>query len=65
MTEPQIAASVRTLAAMFDISESTVREAINKQELPAYRVGRAIRVFVDDGKQWMAGLTRVGSEDDR
>lgn len=65
MSEQQIAASVKTLAAMFDVSETTVRDAINQQELPAYRVGRAIRVLVDDARQWFAGLTRVGSEDDR
>lgn len=60
-----LAVSVKTAAAMTDLSESTIRDAIDKQELPAYRVGRAIRVLVDDLKQWLAGLTRVGSEDDR
>ncbi|WP_182377846.1 helix-turn-helix domain-containing protein [Nocardioides sp. WS12] len=65
MSEQQIAASVRTLAALLDVSETTIREAINKQELPAFRVGRAIRVFVDDAKDWLRGQTRVGSEDDQ
>lgn len=60
----QIAVAVKTAAAMTDLSESTIREAINKQDLPAYRVGRAVRVLVDDLEQWLAGLTRVGSEDD-
>lgn len=65
MSEQQIAASVRTLAGLLDVSEATIRVAINKQELPAYRVGRAIRVFVNDGEEWLRNQTRVGSEDDR
>lgn len=65
MSENQLAVSVKTAAAMTDLSETTIREAIDRQDLPAYRVGRAIRVMVDDLKQWMAGMTRVGSEADR
>ena len=61
----QIAVSVRTAASMTDISETTIREAINKQNLPAHRVGRAIRIRVVDLDDWLAGLVRVGSEDDR
>ena len=64
MTE-RLAVSVKNAAAMTDLSETTIREAIDKEALPAYRVGRAIRVSVDDLKQWFAGLTRVGSEDDQ
>lgn len=61
----QIAASVKTAAAMTDLSEATIREAINKQVLPAYRVGRTIRVRVEDLEQWISSRTRVGSEDDQ
>lgn len=61
----QIAVSVKTAAALTDLSESTIREAIDKNVMPAYRVGRAIRILVADLEQWMAGLTRVGSEEDR
>jgi excisionase family DNA binding protein len=61
----QIAVAVKTAAALTDLSESTIREAINKQVLPAYRVGRTIRVKVSDLEEWLATLTRVGSEDDR
>lgn len=61
----QIAVSVKTAASLTDLSETTIREAIDKQHLPAYRVGRAIRVLVADLEQWLAGLTRVGSEEDR
>lgn len=60
-----LAVSVKTAAAMTDLSESTIREAIDNQKLPAYRVGRAIRVMVADLEQWLAGLVRVGSEDDQ
>lgn len=61
----QLAVSVKTAAAMTDLSESTIREAIDRQDLPAYRVGRAIRVLVEDLEKWMGGLVRVGSEDDQ
>lgn len=57
--------SVRTAAADYDVSESTLREAINKEALPAYRVGRAIRIHADDLDQWFRSLVRVGSEEDR
>lgn len=60
-----LAVSVKTAAAMTDLSETTIREAIDKQELPAFRVGRAIRVLVADLETWLTSLVRVGSEDDR
>lgn len=60
-----IAVAVKTAAALTDLSETTIRDAIDAQALPAYRVGRAIRIRVEDLKQWLAGLTRVGSEEDR
>ena len=65
MTQERIAASIRTLSDLLDVSETTLREAINKQHLPAYRVGRVIRVFLDDAHAWLASQPRVGSEDDR
>jgi excisionase family DNA binding protein len=61
----QLAVSVKTAAAITELSETTIREAIDQERLPAYRVGRAIRVTVADLEQWLAGLTRVGSESDR
>lgn len=60
-----IAASVKTAAVMTDLSEASIREAINKQELPAYRVGRAIRITTADLEAWLTSRTRVGSEDDQ
>lgn len=64
MTTP-IAVAVKTAAALTDLSETTLREAISKNQLPAYRVGRAIRVRVEDLDAWLLSLTRVGSEDDQ
>ena len=61
----QIAVSVKTAAALTDLSEATIREAINKQRLPAYRVGRSPRVLMADLEAWLTSLVRVGSEDDR
>lgn len=65
MSDQPIAVSVKTAAGLTDFSESTVREAIDKQVLPAYRNGRVIRVLRVDLEQWIAGMTRVGSEGDR
>lgn len=62
---PQRAYSVRSAAAAYDVSETTLREAINRRALKAYRVGRSIRVAADDLDEWFRGLTVVGSEDDR
>lgn len=59
-----LAVSVKTASQMTEISDTYIRDAINKQQLPAHRVGRAIRIRVDDLDQWLAGLVRVGSEDD-
>lgn len=59
----QIAVAVKTAAAMTDISETTLRDAINKQELPAYRVGRSIRIKVTDLEDWFTSLVRVGKEE--
>lgn len=65
MNAAAIAVAVKTAAAMTDLSESTIREAIDKGALPAYRVGRSIRIKVSDLEDWIDGLVRVGSEDDR
>lgn len=59
----QRAYSVRRAADDYDLSETTIRDAINRQELPAYRAGRAIRIAADDLEQWFRGLARVGQEE--
>ncbi|GAB3253271.1 hypothetical protein GCM10027425_12410 [Alteromonas gracilis] len=61
----QIAVQVKTAAALTDLSEATIREAINKEELPAYRVGRAIRILAGDLEDWLRSQVRVGSEEHR
>lgn len=61
---PQRAYSVRSAATAYEVSETTLREAINKKVLRAYRVGRSIRIGADDLEEWFHGLTVVGSEDD-
>ena len=64
MTE-QLAVSVKTAAAANDLSETTIRQAIESRELPAYSVGRAIRIDVQDLRDWLRSRPRVGSEGDR
>jgi excisionase family DNA binding protein len=63
-----IAVTVRTASQLTEISETTIRDAINKQKLPAYRVGRAgsgIRIKTSDLEAWVESLVRVGSDEDR
>lgn len=60
-----LALSVKSAAAELEVSESTIRKAVNKQEIPAYRVGRTIRIDRGDLSDWFRSLVRVGSEDDR
>lgn len=59
------ALSVKSAAAELDVSTDVIYEAVHKQKLPAYRVGRAIRIEKDDLMEWFRSLVRVGSEDDR
>lgn len=61
----QKAFSVRSAAAAYEVSESTLREAIDKQSLVAYRVGRAIRIDAADLDDWFHSLVKVGSENDQ
>lgn len=60
-----IAVSVKTAAAMCEVSETTIREAIDKKALVAFRVGRAIRIHVTELESWTKSLTLVGSEADQ
>ena len=64
MSADALAMSVRTASARTEISETTIRDAINKQQLPAYRVGRSIRIKVADLDTWLDSLVRVGSDED-
>lgn len=60
-----IAVSVKTAAALMDCSEQTIRDAINADKLPAFRLGRAIRIKVAELDAWADRQVRVNSEDDR
>lgn len=62
---PPIAVSVKTAAHLMDCSESTIRDAITAETLPAFRLGRAIRIKVADLEAWADEQVRVYSEDDR
>jgi excisionase family DNA binding protein len=58
----QIAVSVKTAAALVDISDTTIRDAIKKQRLPAHRVGRMIRIRVADLDAWVQSLPAAEGE---
>lgn len=55
-----LAMSVKTVAAQTELSETTIRDAINKQELPAIYVGRMIRVLPADVETWLGRQRKVG-----
>ena len=60
----QLAYTVRNAATLLDVSESTLRDEINKQRLRAFQVRRGIRVTHDDLMEWFHALVLVGSDDD-
>lgn len=67
MTSPQDEVgfvSVKAAAQIVELDQTTIRAAINKQHLPAYRVGRAIRIERADLIAWLRAMPRVGSDDD-
>lgn len=50
------AVSIRQAADMVGLSETTIRDAVNKQHLPAKKIGRVIRVRVADLTAWFDSL---------
>lgn len=56
------AISIKTAARLTDLDDSTIRAAVNAQDLPAYRVGRAIRIDKADLRDWLRSRPRVGEE---
>lgn len=60
-----LAVSVKTAAAMVECSESTIRAAIDKKALAAFRIGRSIRIHISELEAWTKALTTVGSEEDQ
>lgn len=55
------ALSPTDVAKRFGIHPNTVRNLIASGELPAYRIGRSIRINTDDLDKYMAS-TRVRSD---
>ena len=56
MTE-RLAVGVKTAAAMYEVGEDTIRGAINRRELPAKRIGRALRIDVSALREWFDALS--------
>lgn len=50
------AISVKDAADMVGLDATTVRSAIDKQQLPAKKVGRVLRIRVSDVEAWFDGL---------
>lgn len=51
-------------AALAGLGPCLVRGAIDRGELPAYRLGRAVKIKADDFDQWLAAPGRPASEPD-
>lgn len=52
--ESPLAVSIKSAARMVELDPSTIRDAIDRLQLPAFRVGRVIRIFVVDLEEWLA-----------
>lgn len=51
-----IAVSVKTAAELLEVSETTIREAIDTRALAAKKVGRVLRIDTAALREWFAGL---------
>lgn len=56
-----IAHTVAGAAAAVSVSQDTIREAINKKQLPAKRTGKRILIKVTDLEKWLDQLEDVAS----
>ena len=57
---PLLSVSVKQAAAMTSIGEFVLRDAINRGDLPALRVGeRRIAILVTELEAWLKGHPRV------
>ena len=54
-TTTPVYASVRAEAARLAISHKTLRRAVSRGEIPAYRAGRAVRLKPPEVDAWAAG----------
>lgn len=55
MTERR-AVSVKGAAALYDVSEDSIRKAINARQLAAKKIGRALRIDTDALAAWFDSL---------
>lgn len=61
MNPTALSISVRDAAALTSLSEYEVRNAINKGELQARRVGRRLVILVADLNAWLESLPRASA----
>lgn len=47
--------TVSAVAEMLDMSADTIRREIASESLPAYKIGRSVRVRYKDLEQWLDG----------
>jgi excisionase family DNA binding protein len=55
MSAPSILMSIKTAAKETDLSEYTIRKAINENKLKAIKVGSVLRLRPADVEEWVAG----------
>lgn len=56
-----IAHTVAGAAAAVSVSQDTIREAINKRQLPAKKTGKRILIKVTDLEKWLDSLEDAAS----
>ncbi len=54
--------TVSAVAEMLGMSADTIRREIASESLPAYKIGRSVRVRYEDLKQWLDGKRYRASE---
>jgi excisionase family DNA binding protein len=60
-----LALSVNSLCNGLDyVRPERIRAAIDRGELPAYRIGNKIRILTSDAEAWIRTFPRVGVKDD-
>jgi excisionase family DNA binding protein len=56
MSAPSMLMSIKTASIETDLSEYTIRKAINEGELQAVRIGASIRIRPVELETWIAGI---------
>lgn len=60
MNPTALSVSVRDAASLTSFSEYEIRNAINKNELPAIRRGRRLAILTTDLELWLKALPKAG-----